>query len=312
MYKREKLIERVLEILTKSSFIISMVCQGKSCFDILAKRSMLLLLIKVLINIDTLTYEQAQEMCIISQNLAAYPLLVGIKTKQADMDEGVVYERYRIFAITPETLENLLLHNIMPLIFSYRGGYYVRVDGEALKKIREERNLSLGEVAEKIGVSRKAIYEYEQGNMHATLNTALKLEELFEVSLAKPIDIFRSREIESNKGKDSKLSKNPILKKLERIGFEVFPVRKAPFNALTKGEEDILLTRVQLSSCRLEKKAKILRDISNVINTQAFFVIRRTRKRCISGIPIVRKAELEEMNDTKELIELIRERTNFI
>lgn len=309
MQSRAKLVERVLDILKRSSFAISMACHGKSCFDFLARRSMLLLLIKVLINIDTLTYEQAQEMFIISRNFSAYPLIVGIKTKQADMEEDVVYERFKIFAITPETLENILVYNTLPLIFSYRGGYYVRIDGEALKKVREERNLSLGDVAERIGVSRKTIYEYEHGNMCATLNTAIKLEELFEVSLAKPIEIFMSRDLEFS---HSTVSKNSELKKLENIGFEVFPVKKAPFNALTKGEDEVLLTRVQLSSHRLEAKAKILRSISHTVNTQAFFIIRKTKQRCIKGIPVVKKSELEEMQDARELIELIRERANFI
>lgn len=310
MFNKKEILEKTINILERGNFIISRSYYDKSSFDVLARKRERILLIKVLVNIDSLDYKRAQEMFTLAKTLASSPLIIGIKTTQGKMENGVVYERYGIFAVTPQTFEDILLKNLPPLIFSHRGGYYVKIDGKILKKKRKERNLSLRDVADRIGVSRKTIYEYEHSNMCATLKTALKLEEYFETPIAKPIHIFSiARDLFELK---SEYTGNPDLEKLRKIGFKVYPIKKAPFSALTKGKDEILLTKTLFGPYKLETKAKILKSISRTIKTQAFFVIKKTKQKCIEGVPIIQRKELELMEEPQELIDILKERANFI
>ena len=63
--------------------------------------------------------------------------------------------------------------------------YYNMVLGK-LRGLRAERNYSLGQVGEKIGVSRDALSLYENGKRKMPLIVAIKLLEFYNVE----VDIF--------------------------------------------------------------------------------------------------------------------------
>lgn len=54
---------------------------------------------------------------------------------------------------------------------------------QKLKQLRQSRDWSQGQVAMKIGVDLQRISKYERGVLHPTTELALKLADLFEVSL---------------------------------------------------------------------------------------------------------------------------------
>lgn len=54
---------------------------------------------------------------------------------------------------------------------------------ERLKALRKDRNWSQGQIAMKIGVDPQRISKYERGIIYPTTELALKIAELFEVSL---------------------------------------------------------------------------------------------------------------------------------
>src|SRR5438067_1998522 len=65
------------------------------------------------------------------------------------------------------------------------------LDAARLRRIREERGLSLGDLAQAAGVSRRAIGMYEDG-MGAMVEVAMRLEEFLDETLALPTNPFRS------------------------------------------------------------------------------------------------------------------------
>ncbi len=313
MDERAELYSTVTETLRRSNFEISDRCKLRSCFDIFARKEILLLLIKILTNIDSLNQCSAREMRWLASMLSASPVVIGRRTRNSEMEEGLVYERFGVPAVNPETLESILIYNIFPLIFSSRGGYYVKINGDLLKKLRMERGLSLGDVADRIGVSRRTIYNYENNVAGATFDTALRLEEFLDESLATPLKIFAvPRELEENKTFSCVEKGKSVLERLANIGFQVYPVKKAPFSALTVEEENVMLTevaRVRLKS--LIRQAKLLRSISITTMTSAFFVVDSDKKaiRSLEGVPVVGKGELEEIEDAEELLERLKEKS---
>lgn len=314
MNERESLMARALDVLERGNFEISEKCTaGFMCFDIFARRNVLLLLLKVLTNIDSLSEGHAREITNIGNMLCASPLMMGARTRNSKMEDGVVYERYSIPAVTTNTFEDIMLEDALPGIFSARGGYYVKIDGALLKEIRSKRDISLGDVAENIGVSRRSVHKYENEGKCMTLKTALRLEEFLDESLARPIDLFFIPKVCEFAGELGGEFERNVLNMLRELGFEVYPIKKAPFNALTKDEERVMITkllRLRLGSGRIFENARVLKSISDTVKAEAFFVMDANTefKKNIHGVPAVKKEELKKIDDSDELIDVLSSR----
>jgi putative transcriptional regulator len=309
---RESLILQVLDVMERENFEISEMCPaGFTCFDVVAKRNVLLLLLKILTNIDSLSEGHAREIINIGNMLCASPLMVGRKTRNSEMEDGVVYERHSIPAVTIDTFEDVMHEGALPVVFSARGGYYVKIDGLLLRDIRNKRGISFGEVAENIGVSRRSVHKYENEDTSMTLKTALRLEEFLDESLVRPINIFFVPKMYEFAGELHGEFERNALNTLRELGFEVYPIKKAPFNALTKEEEEVMITKLSRSSHgRISECARILKSISVTVGTDAFFVMDASKKfkKNIHGIPAVKREELERIDDSDELMEVLKSR----
>src|SRR5207244_9802827 len=82
-----------------------------------------------------------------------------------------------------------LEEGVPPFLFSAPGGLYAHLDTEALRRLREEREVSLGTLADIAGVTRRTIQMYLEG-MSATMDGAMRLEEFLQESLVLPVDPF--------------------------------------------------------------------------------------------------------------------------
>jgi putative transcriptional regulator len=78
------------------------------------------------------------------------------------------------------------------LIQANPGGYFVEIDGEAMKRRRQKLGLSVGEAAKLIGISRRTIYGYERGMAKASVTAAYNMMSTLGVPVARPVDIFES------------------------------------------------------------------------------------------------------------------------
>lgn len=309
---RRFLMAQVLDVLERGNFEFSEKCNaGFMCFDIFARRNVLLFLLKVLKNIDSLSEEHAREIANIGHMLSASPLMVGTRTRNAKMDDGVVYERHKIPAVTMPTFEDIMLKNANPVIFSARGGYYVKIYGDMLKEIREKRGISLGNIAENIGVSRRSVYSYENENSCMTLKTALRLEEFLDESLARQANIFFIPKLSEFEGELSCEFEKNALSALRELGFEVYSIKKAPFNALTKDDESVMITKLsRLDYTEIFESARVLKSISDTVGAEAFIIMGTNSKfkKNIGGIPAVKTEELGRIDDSDELIDVLASR----
>ncbi len=309
MDERAQTLMHVSGTLDRSSFKVSDMCEaGSSSFDIFAKRGVLLLLFKVLTNIDSFSEGQATDLTNISRFLSAYPLLIGSKSRNSYLADGVVYERHGVHALNPWTLDEIMFREVLPLVLAARGGFYVRIDGNHLREAREERSVSLGELALNIGVSRRMVLKYENDGAMATFETALRLEEFLDESFSLPLDIFSVPGAGISGVEVKSRFVRLILSRLSEIGFSVCPVKTAPFDALAEKDDDLMMARVCRSTEGAGRDAKILKSISETVLADAFFVVERMREKSLEGIPVIFKDELDEFEESRALVEALLRR----
>ncbi len=308
MMDRGRLIRTVEAVLKGTGYKTARMEFRGSCFDIVASRLFLLLFIKAATNIDTVTEEQAEDLKRLARFFNASPLIVGIKTKNSELEEGVVYERFGIYALRPETLYDVLVENELPAIFAERGGFYVRINGALLRRLREERGYSINELAQLLGVSRKSLINYERGEQAVSLEVAIRLEELFDEPLAEPIDVLHSRvEANLNVNPETPLEKE-IFDRLKKLGLGVVKVKKAPFNAVSREDEFRILTGIDQRKTRSTvKRAEMVAEVGKIINSDGVFILEKTRTEVVGEVPLIPKESLEEVKDADELIDLIEE-----
>lgn len=322
---RDQVLVEITELLSKHGFQTSNI-YDRSCFDMVARRELILLLLKVLVNVDGFSSQQALEIKRLARTFLASPLIVGFKSKTEPLEEDVVYERHGIPVVAPETLRNMVVDEVYPEILADRGGYYVNIDGHLLSEVREKENLSLKDLADVAHVSRETIYKYEHGMVRAYPETAMLLEGILKMKITLSIDLFKSPENESEPLKsetsqemgDNSIAEITEPRELIKLGFGVQPTYRTPFDAISqaknqKEKENILLTNLEKNRNKqaLKKMALNVKDLSDITQKEAVFIMESKRiVECIEGIPAVNTHEICEMQNCREFIRLIKERKN--
>ncbi len=314
--QRDELIEAVRSVLTRSGFFVSrpLAMRGIS-FDVVARRDDTLLIVKILSNVDAFSKENAEEMLTLAEALGASPLLIGERSGSGEIDESIVYSRFGVPIISLTTLTDHLLEGVPPFIFAAPGGLYVKLDSQMLRQLREERNISLGTLAEIAGVSRRTIQMYE-GGMGAMIDVAIRLEEFLNQPIVTPVNPFqhcsapKSQEKDKVPARASDVFGQEVFDQLARMGFSIVPTARCPFEALSKDKHILILTGLGKDDARLKDKAMAVADISKVTERCSVIFIEKSRSRHnIGGTPIVGKDELRKIAEACILYELVGSRT---
>jgi len=278
-----------------------------------ARRDDTLMIVKVLSNVDAFSRDNAEEMKVLAEALEASPLLVGERSGSGKIEEGIVYSRFSVPIIAVETLADYLMEGVPPFIFAAPGGLYVKLDSPRLKSIREERNISLGTLAEVAGVSRRTIQMYESG-MGAMIDAALRLEEYLDESLVLPIDpLAHSSEC---RGYEMELQELDIFSKeifemLSSMGFSILPTVKCPFEALTSDDDLMFLTGLGKDERKLKDKARMVTDISRITEKRSVIFIERIKsKGNVEGTALIGRDELKKLGNTDKLLDLVENRSD--
>jgi len=312
--RREELIESVRAVLEASGFHASkpLAMRGIS-FDIVARRGDQLLIVKVLSNVDAFSKENAEELQALGEALSAKPVLVGERSGSGIIDESIVYSRFGIPIVSLGTLRDYLVDGLPPFIFAAPGGLYVKLDGDLLRKIREERKISLGTLAEIAGVSRRTIQMYESG-MGAMIDATLRLEEFLDQQIALPVDMFSP--IERSERKEKEPAAHPVKEaegfgrevydSLRGLGFTIVTVSRSPFEALSQDEKAMILTGLGVDDSKLRAKAEAVADISRVTQRSSVIFIERDRPSLrIDGTAIICRDELKRMRERCVLYDVV-------
>ncbi|HUI38402.1 MAG TPA: helix-turn-helix domain-containing protein [Thermoplasmata archaeon] len=335
--QRDQSIDRVRELLESAGFYVSDAHRIRpTAFDLIARRDSLLLIVKVLKNIDALDPEEAERLQELSRLFGASMVLVGQTSGAAKLEPGVVYNRYGVPIVVEESLREYLSKGVPPFLFSSPGGIFARIDGERLRALRELHRLSLGALAGVAGVSRRTIQLYEEG-AGAEISVIDRIERYLGEPIALPIELFRApppgprpdrddEEEEEDEEDDDELPRpgpsrprgpiptgdplrDNVFRQLDGMGWQVVVTVRCPFDAFSSGAlpggEEILLTAVG-SLRSAEHRAELLQEIARVAEGHALYVVTGVEgHRSIDGLPILTVHELRRHRDPRALIEEI-------
>ena len=309
MLTRSQLLQQIENLLKSQGFKTSDIYDQGS-FDIVARKNLLILLLKTFQNIDSINESNAHEMKQLANIFLASPIIIGEKSRNGMLEEGVIYERYDIPTIGFDTLKNMILYNEYPEILADRGGYFVKIDGNVIKQYREEYSLSLKDLADLAHVSRATMYKYENEIVRANTETAMILEEILNTKVTLDIDLLKQPQIE-----DIKYSEGDDTLDLSKLGYGVVSTSKSPFDAVAKmkssDKHSPLMANVEKNRTEktLKRMAVPLKDLSMVTTSEPVFIINNEKiKESIGTIPVIKSWELKEFENSKELLKMIRER----
>jgi putative transcriptional regulator len=313
--ERAELLQETRSLLVSAGFIVSESFEMRLAgFDIVARQEETLLIIKVLTNIDTFTDPVASSLRKLAQMLKATPILIGEKNGFNPLEHNAVYDRCGIQTITLETLKNHLLEDTPIWAYAGPGGFYVNLDTQRIKELRQQKNISLGEFARFVRVSRRTVQMYEDG-MSARVDVAARIEEFLQTPVITPIDLLRSLPEESLSTdtaiEQMKAFQREVYTLLHRVGYKIVPMDRCPFDAVSKERNSILLTSIQEYNHQLQKKAEILTNLTKITKKQAVvFLDKEITRHNLAGTPIIMKRDLRKIRDPEDITDMISERTD--
>ncbi|WP_458455261.1 transcriptional regulator [Methanobrevibacter sp.] len=307
MLTRSQMLHNIENLLKSQGFETSDIYEQGS-FDIVARKNLQILLLKTFLNIDSINEHNAHEMKQLANIFLASPIIIGEKSRNGILEDGVIYERYDIPTITFETLQNMIVYGESPEILADRGGYFVKIDGNVIKQYREEYSMSLKDLASLAHVSRATMYKYENGIVRANTETAMILEEILNTKVTLDIDLLKQPQNEEIKYSDD-------VNDLSKLGYGVLSTNKSPFDAVAKmktsDKHSPLMANVEKNRNEktLKRMAIPLKDLSMVTTSEPVFIINNEKiKESIGTIPVIKSWELKEFENSKELLKMIRER----
>jgi len=279
---RGEILDATESSLRRAGFSVSKRCSARpSCFDLTARKGRRLLLIKVSADLGGVSATAAWELRMISQHFSATPLIIGIRSRNRRLEDDTVYVRYSVYSITPRTFEDVILRGVHPLVEASPGGYYVRLNGRAIRERRHEIGLSIGKLAEMVGISRRTLYAYERGFTKASVSIAYKLEWILGIPVVQPINIFQSpsppRTPASRPVRRMVRSRllRAILEKLCQLNLRAIATRKAPFDFIAQapnGPSNLIGGVSREDEDNIEERLEEIVSVCRVVRAQPIFI----------------------------------------
>jgi putative transcriptional regulator len=228
------------------------------------------------------------------------PLVIGSKSRDQALADGVTYFRYGIPSINPGTLRDCFIEGVPPLVHAAPGGLYINIDSERLKSIRTANNISLGELA--------------AGGTDASIDVVLRLEEILNAELVCPIKILSTERDLTKQDHTPELSEPPeqneVSLLLTPLGFFVFPAKQAPFSAISNDSGDnTMLTGFSMYNRTMVRNARLMSSISSVAGTKSVYIVKgECRHTQIDGTVLIEESEFRRIDDLDDVMRLIQER----
>ncbi|TET56563.1 helix-turn-helix domain-containing protein [Candidatus Bathyarchaeota archaeon] len=308
---RTEILDNVESLFEDAGFHLSRRCCTKPhCFDFVARREDNLLFTKVQTNIGNIYEKDAYGLTTLSDAFHATSLFICEKTRNKPIEDDTLYMRYGVRAITLRTLEDALFQGFGPLIEAGPGGYYVKLDGEAMRKERLENGLSMGKVAEVLGVSRRTLYGYERGLAKASVLTSYKLASILGIPVVEPLDLFQP--IAKTEGflatarriiSESRFLRF-IIEKLRQFNFTVFQLRRAPFDFVARSPMNgvtLIGAIAYEEEDNFAIKTEEIVSISKVVGAQPIYLT-DSDNIFVDSIPLIQREDFKKIKCCEDLM----------
>jgi len=262
-------------------------------------------LLKVTDDVENLSKQDVQELRSIASALSSGALIIANYMDGVKLLDEVAYETCGVRVVNVNTLERVLSGEANIYIYQSGDMFKVRINRDAMRRKRVKKGLSLGELACKLKVTRRTVYEYERGYIEPTISKAEKLVELLGEDILEPIDIFEQpkvpRRTVENVIFDSK-EEEELARKLRERNFNVVHARKTTVDMIgSRVDKKILLVvrhgKESLES--LELKSINSKKLARITGSESYIVVdNRKVKEDLEGMGI-------EVYTQGEVVELL-------
>ncbi|AFZ70911.1 putative transcriptional regulator [Caldisphaera lagunensis DSM 15908] len=236
------------------------------------------LLIKVAHDLEEVSKGEIEELLGLSLRLNIPSLIISEKNKGILMIDGIVYEKNGAKAVKLETLVSALENNDV-FIYQDKESFKVKINPEKLKEKRMERNMSLGEIASLLHVSRRSVYEYERGTIEPSIELGEKLVNIFGDDILKPIDIFSEENLENVQIEEQPVDvveERIISNQLKELGFITYHAKRTVLDIGAKNNKGnrllIIVRHGKEGPSALSTKAQNLEKLSDTTNSASYVV----------------------------------------
>ncbi|MBN1166260.1 MAG: transcriptional regulator [Methanospirillaceae archaeon] len=303
---QERLLNSVISVMLLAGFQVSeQFFMRPRSFDIVASNKEETIIMKVVSHIDSVSEEIAYDLDQIAHYINGSPLIIGERARDALLERGAVYLRYGIYAINVATLHDYFVEDSPPLIYASPGGLYVNISGERFHELREKHNLSLGDMAHMLGVSRRTISKYESG-MGTTIEIAIKIEETFDHGIIESIELLDyDSQFEGRADVRSSETDPTFSAALSDLGIELHAMHRAPFQAMILYDDHTILTGYGKAQ-KIIRRAEIIGNISEVTGMHAMCVATDdNRQRRVGKTLVVGEETLLHLEEAEDLIDMV-------
>jgi putative transcriptional regulator len=285
---KKSLIDKLGVFLLKDGFTVKTLT--RTCFDLLARKQDKILLIKVLEDANAVTKEYTNAMNTISSYIGAVPIIIAEKAGNK-LEDNVLYTRFNLYTLNFTTFVNSI-RNKFPFVKRTQAGFTASIEGNKLRKRREEMGFSLNSLSKKVGVTNRMIDKYEKGDSEITLNKAMKIYDIFGHQVFKKMDIF------SGNTKIESRHKSDFSKKYIDLGFEASDTKKSPFDIIAKKDNEIILTSIG------DKEKPDFPSLSKLLDADNLVIFKKKKPK---DVPAVTKEEFLEFEKANQLIKFLKE-----
>jgi putative transcriptional regulator len=220
---------------------------------------------------DRIRKQELEDLKKISAATGASPLFV---TEEAE--EDIAIEKESVIGISTYGLHKMASEGKIFLLKS-RGGIFVKIDPHALRENREERGYSRGDLARILGVSRKAVYEYERGNSLVSVEIAEKLVDIFGEEVIGDLSKNLRVDVKESQETDTDLAKGRIVNSLKSVGYRAFELKLTATDiAAVKENRSILITQETIAN-ESYRKVTESNKMASKLRSEMIVVARTTR-----------------------------------
>ncbi len=307
---RIEILGNIESLFEKSGFDVSQRCCARpSCFDFAARREEHLVFVKVQPNIGNIYRQDAEGLATLARCFSGASLFICEKNRNKPLEDDTVYFRYGVSAITQATLGDAISNGTRPLIEAGPGGYYVRLDADAIRERRMQNGFSMGKMAEMLGVSRRTLYGYERGLTKASVSTAYKLGTAWGEPVVKPFDIFKHPDDADGFIATAKriISESRFLqfvfKQLLQFNFAVLQLRRVPFDFVawdSKTETSLLGGVANETERNLDARSEEIASLSKVLEARPIFVA--DSRVPVKKIPLICREDFKDIKCSEDLM----------
>lgn len=202
-----KLVEATLNIVRNMGESLFVDLSKPYAYTLVAKFGNQKFLMRIASDAENISTSAVRDLKILSAYTDAISICIVSSVRGQILQRGTVYLRDNVKFISLSTFADAL-RGKGPVFKFNRGMFTAVIDGENLRRKREERGMSLGVLADRLGVTRETVYRYERGEIETPLRVAQKLIEMFGEDVVRKFDINEKPAINQDEIRNREIVRN--------------------------------------------------------------------------------------------------------